>query len=272
MRNSPTNTRARVCRYPQALLAALLALMTPTSAVAVQLEVSPSAPAIAHIAAAVLLYLHIGGGAVGLVLGVIAAVARKGGELHRAAGYTFVVSMAITYLIGAAVAPFLTEGQRPNLVAGVLALYLLASSLMTARRREFRASWTERVGLALALAITGMGLYFMFLGANSATGTVDGSPPQAFVLFVFVGVAAVYGEANAIIRKKLFPAARVSRHLWRVCVSFFIASGSFFLGQPQVFPEAFNDTLAPVALAFAPLLMMVAFLLRTRFSRLHKST
>ncbi|MEO0425365.1 MAG: hypothetical protein AAF184_23725 [Pseudomonadota bacterium] len=248
-------------------LVALLALGVSPSAFAAHLEVPSSAPAIAYIGAALVLYLHTGGGAVGLASGVAAAVARKGGPLHRAAGYTFVVSMGITYLIGALVAPFLTEGQRPNFVAGVLALYLLGSGVATARRRQFRAGWAEKAGLAVAFIITAMGITFMVLGANSPSGTVDGSPPQAFVLFVVVGVVAVIGEGNALARGQLAAAARTSRHLWRMCVSFFIASGSLFLGQPQVFPQAFSESIAPLVLAFVPVLVMVVFLVKARVVR-----
>ena len=30
---------------------------------------------------------------------------------------------------------------------------------------------------------------------------------------------------------------RIARHLWRMCVAMFIATGSFFMGQAKVFPE-----------------------------------
>lgn len=246
-------------------LIALLMLTAGPEALAERLTVAPDAPAVAHIGASIVLYLHIIGGAIGLATGVAASLARKGGSIHRAAGKAFVVAMFVTYLIGAGVAPFLTTGQRPNFVAGVLALYLLISGVATARRRPFRAGMAERVGLVVAITITGMGLYFMQLGASSATGTVDGSPPQAFVLFTVFGLVAAIGELNAILRGTLSPAARTSRHLWRMCASFFIASGSLFLGQPQIFPQAFNDSAAPFVLAFAPLLVMVLYLLLVRF-------
>ncbi|MEO1576236.1 MAG: hypothetical protein AAFU65_14920, partial [Pseudomonadota bacterium] len=135
----------------------------------------------------------------------------------------------------------------------------------TARRRPFRAGRSERIGLVVALVITGMGLMFMWLGARSETGTVDGAPPQAFVLFVVAGLAAALGEIYALARGTLSNAARTSRHLWRMCVSFFIASGSLFLGQPQVFPQAFNESAAPLALALAPLLVMLAYLVQVWF-------
>ena len=268
-RNPNTSRTNLAALCGRLLLAALLVLTVSPSAFAGRLELPQSAPVIAHLAAAVVLYLHIGGGTVGLLSGVAAAVARKGGPIHRAAGYVFVVSMAITYVIGTLVAPFLTEGQRPNFVAGVLALYLLASGVATARRRQFRAGWAEILGLVVALAITAMGLYFMMLGAASPSGTVDGSPPQAFVLFVAVGLAATLGEVNALARRQLSHVARTSRHLWRMCMSFFIASGSLFLGQPQVFPTLFNESIAPIVLAFIPILIMVIFLARVRLRRQH---
>lgn len=33
---------------------------------------------------------------------------------------------------------------------------------------------------------------------------------------------------------------RSARHLWRMCVAMFIATGSFFLGQAKVFPEEYR--------------------------------
>ena len=89
-------------------------VVAASAAYAVKLEVSPDAPGWAHFGASILLYLHIGGGIVGLLAGATAAAARKGAVVHRTAGKIFLVSMFIAYLIGAGVAPFLAEGQRPN--------------------------------------------------------------------------------------------------------------------------------------------------------------
>ncbi len=236
---------------------------------AVTLEVADDAPGWAHVGAALLLYLHIGGGAIGLATGTIALTARKGGALHRAAGRGFVGAMFVAYLIGALVAPFLQEGQRPNFVAGVLALYLLVTGVLAARNRS--APQTNRgrwVGLAVSLAIATLGAAFMWMGMSDPEGTVDGSPPQAFVLFIVAGTIAALGEVNAIRRRQLPPSSRVTRHLWRMCFSFFIASGSLFLGQPQVFPDSFNASPLPLLLAFLPLAVLVLWLLRVRLGYL----
>jgi hypothetical protein len=172
--------------------------------------------------------------------------------------------MVVAYLIGAGVAPFLAEGQRPNFVAGVLALYLLITGWRTARRRDIEAGRAEILGLMIAITITGLGLYFMYLGAKSPTGTVDGSPPQAFFVFALAGSAAAAGDLNLILRRRISGAARIARHLWRMCFSLFIASGSLFLGQPQVFPDWFNATPMPFLFAFGPLAAMAIWLTLVR--------
>lgn len=246
-----------------ALVTGLASMTLP--AAAVRLEVADSAPAWAHLGAAALLIAHIAGGAVGIGAGIVAALTRKGSRRHRLAGRVFVGAMFVAYLIGGAVAPFLTEGQRPNFVAAVLALYLLLSGVRTARRKPYVAGRTEVGGLIVALGIVAMGVSFALLGARSATGTVDGSPPQAFVLFIFAGTIAALGEINVLARRKLSEISRQTRHLWRMCFSFFIATGSLFLGQPQVFPDGFNDTPAPLVLAFLPLFVLLFAVARLRW-------
>ncbi len=229
------------------------------------LQVAADAPLIAHLGAGALLYAHIGGGTMGLLSGTVAIASPKGGSIHRAAGKVFLVSMFVAYLIGAGVAPFLDEGQRPNFVAGVLALYLLITAWLTVRRGSSnRAGLANYIGAALALIITGLGIAFMIMGLNSPTGTIDGSPPQAFVIFMVAGSLAFLGEINMILRRALIGPARLARHLWRMCASMFFASASLFFGQPQVFSDAFNRSLLPAVLSFAPLIAMLIWIVLVR--------
>jgi hypothetical protein len=242
-------------------------LMFAGAAQADNLQVAPDAPWWAHFGAAALLWLHIGGGTLGMLSGAAALTFRKGGRLHRAAGAVFFVSMFVTYLIGAGVAPFLETGQRPNFVAGIMALYLLVTGWSAARHRKATAGAAEAAGLVIALAITGTGAMFMQMGAASPTGTIDGSPPQAFILFTVAGALAAVGEANVLVRRGISGVARTARHLWRMCFSLFIASGSFFLGQMQVLPEVLRDSAFPFVAAFLPLGVMIFWLVRVRVSR-----
>ncbi|ESQ74969.1 hypothetical protein [Asticcacaulis sp. AC402] len=224
------------------------------------LQAAPDAPFWLHWGAAALLWAHIGGGTLGLLSGTVAILTRKGRTIHRAAGKVFFVAMFVTYAIGAGVAPFLTEGQRPNFVAGILALYLLITAFLAARRRDPKVGWIEYGGLATALAIVAAGGLFMWQGANDPSGTVDGSPPQAFALFIVAGLFAAAGEIHVIIRRSIAGVSRISRHLWRMCMSLFIASGSFFLGQQQILPPAMVGTFWQYAPMVFPLLAILIWL------------
>ena len=224
---------------------------------AARLELNPEAHPVFNWGALAILYMHILGGVVGLIAGVVASLARKGGALHRSAGKIFLLAMLACYTVGALVAPFLDEGQRPNFVAAVLALYLLLSGVGAARKKPYTAGPANIIGLLIALGIAGMGMLFMYMGSQSATGTVDGSPPQAFVVFILAGLLAAIGEVNLLIKKSLSESARLIRHLWRMCGSFFFASGSLFLGQAQLFPDAFNASPVPGLLAFFPIIILM---------------
>lgn len=251
------------------LLAAGFALL-PCAALAETLKAPPGAPAYLHLGADALLFAHIGGGALGILTGAVAILSRKGQTVHRAAGTLFFAAMVACYAVGAGVAPFLDEGQRVNTVAGVMALYLLISGWMTVRTAETRASGWHVLSLAVALLIASAGGWFMHLGSLSPSGTIDGSPPQAFGIFMIAGSVAALGEANVLIRGSIAGAARIARHLWRMCFSLFIASGSFFLGQMQVMPIWLRDHPVLFVLALAPLAALVFFIVRIRIGRRFK--
>ena len=234
------------------------------------LRAPPGAPEWQHFAADALLYLHIGGGTLGMLSGVGALLSRKGEWAHRFAGNVFFLSMLVTYAIGAGVAPFLSEGQRPNTIAGIMALYLLISGWMAVKRPENTSGRLEVFGLGVAVLVASAGGLFMYMGAHSASGTIDGSPPQAFLVFALAGTFAALGELNVILRGGISGAARVARHLWRMCFSLFIASGSFFLGQQQVMPEWMRDSPLLLVAALAPLAFMFFWLIRVRLTRWYK--
>ena len=255
----------RIPVLPVLFAAAVAAALLPSIALADTLQAKPGDPAWMHLGANALLWAHIAGGAIGMVTGVVALASRKGQRVHRAAGTVFFVAMFAAYAIGAGVAPFLETGQRPNFVAGIMALYLLVSGAMAARRRDAKAGVPEVIGLIVALSITAAGVIFMRMGAASPSGTVDGSPPPAFLLFTIAGIFAAAGELNMLLRKQLSNVSRIARHLWRMCFSLFIASGSFFLGQMQVFPEAIQDSVLLPVLALAPLPVMLFWLGKVRF-------
>jgi hypothetical protein len=74
-------------------------------------------------------------------------------------------------------------------------------------------------------------------------------------------------DLNAILRSPLSGKQRIARHLWRMCVAFFIATGSFFLGQQDALPQAVRGSPLLFVPAFAPILVMLFWLVRIRFAK-----
>ena len=153
------------------VLLAATATLLPPIALADTLQARPGDPAWMHLGANALLWAHIGGGAIGMLTGVVALASHKGQKVHRGAGTVFFFAMFAAYAIGAGVAPFLETGQRPNFVAGIMALYLLLSGAAAARLRDVKAGAPEIVGLIVALSIAAAGVIFMQMGAASPSGT-----------------------------------------------------------------------------------------------------
>ena len=71
-----------------------------------------------------------------------------------------------------------------------------------------------------------------------------------------------------LVRGTLSPRQRVARHLWRMCFAFFIATGSFFLGQQDVMPQAVRGSPILFVLAFAPFAIMIFWLVRIRMANM----
>ncbi len=260
------STLNRTCAaFAVSLAAAALAFTTP--AFADRLEVAASAPLAARLGADALLYLHIGGGAVGLLSGAVALLARKGATLHRRAGAVFLASMLVMSGIGGAVAPFLHD--RISTVAGFMTFYLIFTGWLTARRRE-GVSTLERLGLAVAIAGVASTATLTWMAAHAPEGTLDGSPPQAFYIFLSVSTIAALGDLKLVLRGGIAGAQRIARHVWRMCFGLFVASGSLFLGQMQVFPVWFRESPAPYVLALAPLPFLLFWMLRVRLAKKYR--
>jgi uncharacterized membrane protein len=231
---------------------------------AMYLQAGPHAPFLLRAGADALIVLHIGGGVVGMLSGAVVLAAPKGKKLHKMAGTVFFVAMLIMSGIGACVAPFLPHEQASNTMAGVFTFYLVLSGWMTMRRSAGVVGRFEIAALGVPLAACVAGLSFIWIAAHSPDGMMDGEPPQANYLFTIVGAIAAAGDLKMILRKGISGVQRLARHLWRLCVGLFIAAGSFFLGQQQVFPHALQGSVLLMIPPFAVLGAMVFWLVRVR--------
>ena len=206
-------------------------------------------------------WVHISAGLVALVAGVAALTGRKGGSLHARAGSAFVVAMLVLGVTASALD--ILAGKPGSAVGGVFTCYFVATSWMAARRRDGTTGRFEIAACAIALGAAAL------MAWSAATAAEPPTPVGRGPVFVMAGVCLLAGllDLNVILRARLTPARRISRHLWRMCFAFFIATGSFFLGQQDVMPEAVRGSPVLFVLAFAPFAALAFWLARVRFGR-----
>ena len=207
----------------------------------------------------VVLWAHIAGGLVAVLAGFVAAGARKGGRMHMIAGNWFAASMLVLGLSAAMLVGLGFEDDRG--LGGLLTCYFVATSWVTARRRDGTTGKFEIIACTVALSAAAAWLWNGLAGASTPAGP---GPVFAFAAVLFM---AGLCDLNVVLRKKLTPAQRLSRHLWRMCVAFFIATGSFFLGQQDVLPAAMRGSPLLFVPAFAPFAIMAYWLVRIRFAK-----
>jgi uncharacterized membrane protein len=209
-----------------------------------------------------ILLVHILAGGLGLVAGAVALSATKGAKLHRKSGILFVYAMVTMSLTGAMIAAL--RGIGTNALAGLLAAYLVITALTTVRQPTVGSRWLNLGAMLVALAV---GLTSVTLGFEllvSGEGSRHGVPIPMLFIFGAVGLSAGISDVRMIRSGGIRGARRLARHLWRMCFAFFFATGSFFLGQADEFPEPLRITALLVILALAPLLIMLYWLWRVR--------
>jgi uncharacterized membrane protein len=207
-----------------------------------------------------LLALHLTGGSLAIVSGLVALYAAKGATLHRTSGTIFAYAMLSMSLTGAAVMAAGGRTSSANLLAGLLTTYLVTTALTAVRARSARVQKLDRYAMVAALA-------FGVVSVASALGILATGEAStrglAFVLLIVGGIAlpAGLGDRRMIRAGGLRGAPRLTRHLWRMCLALFIVVASFVLGRR--FPEALR--ILPIRLIpLVVLLSMIVWLWRLR--------
>jgi hypothetical protein len=208
--------------------------------------------------------LHIGGGSIGIVSGYAAVSVRKGARLHRLFGSVFFIAMLVMGTMGLALSVWVA--QFGNIAGGALATYLVATAWLTVKQK---AGTTGRLDVALfvaVLATAGLLLYWGLLASLSPKHAFQGY--GAALYYVFGSFAALFAalDLKVILRGGIAGAARIARHLWRMCFALFFAAASFFLGQQKVMPAFMHGSPLLYIPALAPLALMIFWLVRVRFA------
>jgi hypothetical protein len=222
-----------------------------------------------------LLFIHIAGALVGLLAGWTALFFRKGSRWHGAAGTIFFFSM-IGMCTGGVILAVMKQ-QVGNVFGGTLTFYLVGTAWLTVKRREGE---TGRLEFAAMLAAFAAWIVSWTLGLqvlHSATAPNDGVPAMAYFILGSVALLAAAGDARMFLRGGVFGAARIVRHLWRMCTALLITTLSGLAGQrTHIFPEAIrNAHLFGVPVLTLPVfvlpILMIFWLFRVKFSKQYKT-
>jgi hypothetical protein len=173
---------------------------------------------------------------------------------------------ALAVYLAIFVPPTAAGGVPPSasLSIGILTIYLVATAWMTVRRTEGGIGRFEKGALLVALGVTAV---LLILGLHAAS--VPMARPAGYVpYFIFAAFTALapVGDLKMIMRGGISGVRRISRHLWRMCFALFFAASLFFLGQQKVMPVYMHGSPILLALGMAPLLVMIFWLIRVRFT------
>lgn len=214
--------------------------------------------------------LHIISGMAALLAGAAAICVRKGGALHRRVGDGFVVAM-IVMAMSAAVLGFVRPGQTINALIAVFTLYLVGTAWLAGRRSDPGGEVPDRIALVASLVLCAPFAVLIFQIVSGVTlvrtaFVIRG--PILVALCVFAGViaTAALGDLHVVLARGLTGAARVARHLWRMCFALAMASGSAFTnGFARLLPGPYHVPPAFFAPQLIMLILLIYWLVRIRF-------
>ncbi len=211
----------------------------------------------------ILRYAHITAGVLTLVTGAAAMTFRKGSPLHRKAGNVFFTSMLVLSAAGVVLSVTRTPNMG-NIMGGTTAFYLVATAWATVIRQPGRTGSFEIVAALGGLVIATGATTFAVLAMTNPNGRYFGYPALMYIIFGSVALLATVLDVRMIVRGGLSGVPRTTRHLWRMCLAFFMATGSFFFGQPKFVPVILRETGLYIVAGLLPLALLFYWLIRIR--------
>jgi uncharacterized membrane protein len=228
-----------------------------------------------------MLLVHIVAGSVGLLSGAAAITFRKGSRRHALAGRIFVVAMLTMGSFAAYLA--VLRHQPNNVIGGIFTFYLILTAWLTARRKNGQTSRWDWLLLLIPLALGGINWANGIAIARGKADAPDGVPVGMLFFMGSIMLLAAAGDVRMLLAGGVAGAQRIARHAWRMCFGLFIAAGSFFLGPnnrplrllttaglgSHLSPAIFSTGLY-VFLTLAPLVLLIYWLFRLRFTNFYK--
>lgn len=208
------------------------------------------------------LVVHVAAGGLAILAGYVAIFAAKGAALHRRSGTLFVQAMIVMGTTATVVA--ILRDIPGSLLGGPLAAYFAITALTTVRPLG------RRLDLLLVVVPSVAGAAGVARAATALSQghlVIDGVPVAMILFLAVVALLAALSDVRRLRGAALAGPRRIARHLWRMCFAFWIATGSFFLGQMDEFPAWLQQPALMAIPALLPLALMVYWLWRVRGRR-----
>jgi uncharacterized membrane protein len=212
----------------------------------------------------VIILAHVSLGTLAVIAGAGALLARKGGSIHRRVGQLFAITMGIASLLGAILGVLHPAEFYITFHAGILGLTLIAGSWLTIQQAgQHRSPLMTGISVLNLLNLSGL-VAFGLQALSSPDGRVFGFAAEDYFFLGGMTAMVAIGDISLLFRPRLSEKHRVARHLWRMCLGFFIAAGSAFTGPgAAIFPDAIQQSgvlsLPEILIALA----MISWLART---------
>ncbi len=214
-----------------------------------------------------ILNIHVISGLVAILSGFMALFAKKGLWVHRKAGFVFFVTMSITGAGAAYLGYYAPIKDMGDVLGGLMTVYLVTTAWMTVKRKEGQIGYFEYGAFLTACLGAASGFLINY---KTVQNEADVHRQLASIIFTGFIVIAALLDLRVILVKGLYGAQRMARHVWRMCMGMFIAAGSFFLGQMQVFPEWMQRIEIVSIPVIILLLTMIYWLARVWFTGLYR--
>jgi hypothetical protein len=173
--------------------------------------------------------------------------------------------------------------QPNNVIGGIFTFYLILTAWLTARRKNGQTSRWDWLLLLIPLALGGINWANGIAIARGKADAPDGVPVGMLFFMGSIMLLAAAGDVRMLLAGGVAGAQRIARHAWRMCFGLFIAAGSFFLGPnnrplrllttaglgAHLSPAIFNTGLYLI-LTLAPLVLLIYWLVRLRFTNFYK--
>lgn len=202
-----------------------------------------------------LLVLHIAAGTLGIMAGFAAILLKKGQQLHKRIGWTFLLSMLVLGASGIIIA--IAKNIPLSMLNGGLVCYLVLSSFITIRAKTSFKSIINRPLLGFGLLLVAGYSYYFYLAVRSSPEQIGGFGSGAFAVFGLITFYALCEDLYFMLCNKMSRKVVLIRHLWRMLFPLFMATAAVFLGQAKLFPAI----LAQSGALFIPVVLVLLSLL-----------